>query len=99
MDADWADYFHPDDKEATKKSLYDSIESSDTYWENTHRFIKADGSIVRVFNSASLIRNKFGKACRIIGIMHDIGGKTEKKASSFALMDDKKLMLIERLKI
>ncbi len=98
MDADWANYFHPDDKEATKKSLYDSIASADTYWENTHRFIKADGSIARVFNSASILRNKAGKACRIIGIMHDISGKTEKKTASFALMKDKKRMLVEKIK-
>ena len=98
MDADWANYFHPDDKEATKKSLYDSIASSDTYWENTHRFIKSDGSIARVLNSASIIRNSGGKACRIIGIMHDISGETEKKDASFALMDDKKPMLIEKIK-
>jgi PAS domain S-box-containing protein len=98
MDADWANYFHPDDKEAAKKSLYDSIASPDTYWENTHRFIKADGSIARVFNRASITRNKAGKACRIIGIMHDISGKTEKKTASFALMKDKKRMLVEKIK-
>lgn len=98
MDADWASYFHPDDKEAIKKSLYDSIASSDTYWENTHRFIKADGSIARVFNRASIIRNNDGKACRIIGVMNDISGKTEKKAASFALMDNKKPVLIEKIK-
>lgn len=98
MDADWASYFHPDDKEAIKKGLSDSIASSDTYWENTYRFIKADGSIARVFNRASIIRNNDGKACRIIGVMHDISRKIEKKKTSFELMDDKKLMLIEKIK-
>ena len=98
MDADWATYFHPDDKEAIKKTLYDSIASSDTYWENTHRFIKADGSVARVFNSASIIRNSDGKACRIIGIMRDISRKTEKKVASFEVINDKKSMLIEKIK-
>jgi PAS domain S-box-containing protein len=98
MDADWATYFHPDDKEAIKKGLYDSIASPDTYWENTHRFIKADGSIARVFNSASIIRNKDGQACRLIGVMHDISRKTDKQAASFGLLDDKKPLLVEKIK-
>jgi PAS domain S-box-containing protein len=98
MDADWATYFHPDDKEAIKKGLYDSIASPDTYWENTHRFIKADGSIARVFNSASIIRNKDGQACRLIVVMHDISRKTEKQAASFGLLDDKKPQLVEKIK-
>jgi PAS domain S-box-containing protein len=98
MDADWATYFHPDDKEAIIKALYGSIASSDTYWENTHRFIKSDGSIARVFNSASIIRNKEGQACRLIGVMHDISRKTEKQAASFGLLDDKKPQLVEKIK-
>jgi PAS domain S-box-containing protein len=98
MDADWATYFHPDDKEAIIKALYGSIASSDTYWENTHRFIKADGSVARVFNSASIIRNKDGQACRLIGVMHDISRKTEKQAASFGLLDDKKPQLVEKIK-
>ncbi len=98
MDADWANYFHPDDQEAIKKDLYKSIASSDTYWENTYRFIRADGSVSRVYNRASIIRNNEGKACRIIGVMHDITRKIEKKVASSGLTDDKKQMLIEKIK-
>jgi PAS domain S-box-containing protein len=98
MDADWASNFHPDDKELIIKGLYDSIASSDTYWENTYRFIKADGSIARVFNRASIIRNNDGKACRIIGVMHDISRTIPKKADFFELIIDKKPMLIEKIK-
>lgn len=98
MDADWANYFHPDDKETIIKSLYDAIASRGTYWENSYRFIKADGSIARVFNRASIIRNIDGKASRIIGVMHDISRIAEKKVASFESMNDKKPLLIKKIK-
>jgi len=96
MDADWAEHFHPDDKEAVIKGLNDAI-ASGSRWENTGRFIKADGSIARVFNRATIIRNNEGKACRIIGVMHDISWQTEKKVAPNPA-DDKKPMLIEKIK-
>jgi PAS domain S-box-containing protein len=97
MVADWAAYFHPDDKEAIIKGINDTIASPAVYWENTSRFIKSDGSITRVFNRATIIRNNDGKACRIIGLMHDISWQMEKKAASEPT-DEKKPLLIEKIK-
>jgi PAS domain S-box-containing protein len=97
MAADWVNYFHPDDKEAITKGINDAIASPVMYWENTCRFIKADGSIAKVFNRATIIRNKDGKASRIIGVMHDISWQMEKKAAAEATYD-KKPVLIEKIK-
>ncbi|KAA9041004.1 PAS domain-containing protein [Ginsengibacter hankyongi] len=98
MDADWANYFHRDDKEAIIKSLYDAIASPVTYWESTYRFIKADGSVSRVFSRASIIRNNEGKACRIIGVMHNVSRQPEKKVTFPEPMEDRKPMLIGKIK-
>lgn len=97
MAADWADYFHPDDKEAIIKGINEAIASQVTYWENFGRFINVDGSITRVFNRATIIRNNDGKATRIIGVMHDINWQMDKKAA-YEPTYDKKAILIEKIK-
>ena len=74
---DWKDHLHPDDKEAVEKGLQDAIESSATHWEQAFRFIRGNGSIAKVFDRASIIRDADGKAYRMIGAMHDISRQKE----------------------
>jgi PAS domain S-box-containing protein len=70
--ANWGDHIHPDDKEVVERGLQDTIISSATHWEHTYRFIRADGSIARVFGRASIIRQADGKASHMIGAIHDL---------------------------
>lgn len=70
--ADWRNNLHPDDKETVEKGLFDAIASSATSWEHTYRFVRADGSIAKIFDRASIIRHPDGKAYRMIGAIHDI---------------------------
>jgi PAS domain S-box-containing protein len=67
----WSNHLHPEDKLKVEKSLQTAITTDLAYWEENYRFIKADGSIAKVFNRASIIRNSSGKACRIVGVMQD----------------------------
>ena len=67
----WKDHLHPEDKEAVEKSLHDAIVSAASHWQHAYRFIRVDGSIAEVFNSASIIRQPGGKATRMIGVMQD----------------------------
>ena len=46
--------------------------SSASQWERAYRFVKADGSIAKVLNRATIIRHANGKAHHIIGAMQDI---------------------------
>lgn len=87
---DWSD-LHPDDKETVEKGLYAAIASSDVHWEHSYRFIRADGSIAKGFNRASIFRHSDGKAYRMIGAMQDI---TERKKTE----REKELMIKELLK-
>lgn len=73
----WGKYLHPDDQEAVEKGLKDAIASSASHWEETCRFIRADGSVARVFGRASIIRDRNGKACRMIGVIHDLSQQDE----------------------
>jgi len=68
----WSDYLHPEDKEAVINGLRETIESTKNHWEQSYRFICADGSIAQVLNKASIIRDAEGKAYRMIGAMQDV---------------------------
>ena len=75
--SDKVNYIHTDDKEAYEKGLHDAIASTATHWEQTYRFMRSDGSVTKVFDRASIIRDPDGKACRMIGAMQDISRKKE----------------------
>lgn len=70
--ADWFTHIHPDDKEGVEKRLQAALASPATYWEHGYRFTRADGSIAKVFNRGSILRQEDGKAYRMIGAMQDI---------------------------
>ncbi|MBC7872430.1 MAG: PAS domain-containing protein [Ferruginibacter sp.] len=74
---DWAKHLHPDDKETVQKGIQDALASTSTRWEDTYRFVRADGSVANVFGRASIIRNADGKAYRMIGAMHDLSRQKE----------------------
>jgi PAS domain S-box-containing protein len=72
----WAKYLHPDDKETVEEELEAALASSASHWEFAFRFVRADGSVAKVFNRASIIRDVGGKAYRMIGAMQDISKLT-----------------------
>ena len=69
---DWRHHLHADDKEAVEKSLQSVIDSTETQWQQAHRFTKFDGSSAKVFNRASIFRRPDKKAYRMIGVIHNI---------------------------
>ena len=75
--ADKGNHLHPDDKTNWEKGLHVAISSSVTHWEHAYRFIRADGTIARVFDRASIIRHPGGKAYRMIGTMQDVSRQKE----------------------
>jgi PAS domain S-box-containing protein len=77
MITNWANYMHPDDKKEIEKELSDSIKSTAMQWEHAYRVIRADGSIAKVYARASIIRDKAGKAYRMIGAMQDLSRQKE----------------------
>ena len=75
--ADWGNYLHPEDKEAVEQGLSDAIASSAANWEYAYRFIRADGSIAKIFDKASIMRDADGKAYRMVGVMQDLSRQKE----------------------
>ena len=96
--ADWGNHLHPDDKEVVKKGFQEAIESGASLWQHTYRFTRADGSIANIFDRASIFRHTDGKAYRVIGVMQDISLQKEKRVALLDFTNDKKGMLIEKIK-
>ncbi len=96
--SDWGNHLHPDDKDIVKKELQEAIASSTPHWQKAYRFIKADGSIAKVFDRATIFRDIHGKAYRMIGVMRDIGWDKEQKKAGPDLAGDKKNLLIKKIK-
>jgi PAS domain S-box-containing protein len=72
----WENHVHPEDKEKIENEIKRAAEGNATNWLNEYRFRKADGTYAYVLDRSIIIRNKEGKAFRMIGAIQDI---TEKK--------------------
>ena len=68
----WFSHIHPDDQEAVAGNYKKMLASGDIEWRCAYRFLKADMSVANVLNYAIILRNKKGKAYRMIGSVHDI---------------------------
>jgi PAS domain S-box-containing protein len=70
--ANWMNFIHPDDLEKRKDSLIETLKNvSKNKWEFLYRFKKADESYVFVREIGYIIRNKEGRAKKMIGVMRD----------------------------
>jgi PAS domain S-box-containing protein len=74
---DWTNFLYPVDKKVVEKSIKTALSSAVMHWEDAFRLIRADGSVANVFGRAAIIRDDSGKACRMIGVIHDMSRETE----------------------
>jgi PAS domain S-box-containing protein len=73
VDSFWKAHVHPDDwKRISEKrdSLFE--DPSQDYWEDEYRFLKPDGSYAIIYDRGYIIRDKNGKAIKMIGASRDI---------------------------
>jgi PAS domain S-box-containing protein len=69
---DWSKHIHPDDRDRVEKSMMDALASPSSRWNDAYRMIKAGGAVLDVLGRASIMRDQQGKACRMIGVVHDL---------------------------
>lgn len=70
---DWEVFVHPNDLERLRESMNAYIQRGDVNkWEEEFRFRKKDGDYIHVFNRAFILKNKEGKAVRMVGSMQDV---------------------------
>ncbi len=80
------DNIHPDDAQVAEDSLQAAINSTDNRWMSEFRYKCAEGTYKTVIDQAYIIRDKTGKAVRIIGSMQDV---TEERRLQKEVMDAK----------
>jgi len=79
----WAEHIHPQDKEKIKAQIEYYIDSAgETDFDLEYRFKKEDGVYVYINDKGYIIRNKEGKAIRMIGAAADI---SERKKTALAI--------------
>lgn len=71
----WTKNIHPDDLEKLEENLYKSINSDEVKFTFEYRFRKANGDYAFVIDKCFIIRDKEGKAIRIVGAINDISKK------------------------
>ncbi|NCI51867.1 PAS domain S-box protein [Sediminibacterium roseum] len=77
----WNARIHPEDLPRFLKKQADTIrDPSKLYWEDEYRFRKKDGTYAYVFDKGYIIRDKNGKAVRLIGATRDISERKESEA-------------------
>ncbi|MDQ6609500.1 MAG: PAS domain-containing protein, partial [Bacteroidota bacterium] len=78
----WHLYIHPEDKEQTIESYYETLKQPQaSIWQAEYRFLKANNTYATVCDRAYIIRDESGKAIKVIGATQDISAqkKTEEE--------------------
>jgi len=73
----WTDHIHPEDKARATESLKKAINRNDQFWQEQYRFKMADGSTAHIIDRGIIIRDKNGKAVRMVGTLNKITERVE----------------------
>jgi two-component system, cell cycle sensor histidine kinase and response regulator CckA len=73
----WVERIHPEDLQRVSDGFFAAVNNPEAdYWYGEYRFRKADGVYAQVMDRGYILRDKQGKALRMIGALLDI---TERK--------------------
>lgn len=73
VDPFWATHVHPDDWKRISDDRAELYKNPDAnFWEDEYRLIKPDGTYAIIYDRGYIIRDKNGKAIRIIGASRDV---------------------------
>lgn len=98
----WENCMHPVDRDRVLKRLNKIIdEGTSSLWEDEYRFQKANGDYAFVHDRGHIIYDDDNKAIRMVGATQDISARKLAEArlkSGLELMDDKKNVLVQKIK-
>lgn len=81
----WLERVHPDDRRRVHEGFFAVVDNPDSFrWEDEYQFLKADGSYAQVLDRGYVLRDRQGKAVRMIGAMLNI---SERKKMEEALRE------------
>lgn len=77
----WIEQIHPEDRGRIDQSIHAAIDGSDADWSGEYRFRRLNGSYAPVLDRGHIIRDRYGKAQRMIGAMLDLTHVQEAEAA------------------
>ncbi|HPQ76082.1 MAG TPA: PAS domain S-box protein [Methanoregulaceae archaeon] len=73
----WYDRIHPDDRDRVIGSIHAAIDEGENVWSEEYRFCRADGSYAQVLDRGYVIRNREGRAIRMVGALLDLSERIQ----------------------
>ncbi|WP_198673009.1 PAS domain-containing protein [Algoriphagus litoralis] len=69
----WKDNIHPDDQDRIINLYLETLaDPQKTFFEAEYRFVKKDGEVKYLLDKGTILRDKSGKATRVVGAIQDI---------------------------
>ena len=91
----WEDRIHPDDRSRIVRALAEAIDTAETHWTGTYRFLRNDGSYAEMLDRGFLIRDESGRIVRAVGAMADLTERKRAEADLQRMQDE--LIHVSRL--
>lgn len=92
--AAWSRHVHPEDRESVLKTIFDTVRSDKNFMNLSYRFLRADGTVAQIEEHSFVMRNKDGKAVRMVGGMADV---TERNQMAEQLSHAQRLQTVGEL--
>src|SRR5690606_1224406 len=87
----WQDNFHAEDLPAISQSIQTALQNPDIpRWEMEYRIVRHTGEICYVVDKGIIVRNKHGKAVRMVGAMTDVSERKNYEAELIKLNESLK---------
>jgi PAS domain S-box-containing protein len=71
----WEEHLHPEDRERVVRGLQAVVDGGGAHWTDEYRFLRGDGSYVFVNDRGYVVRDRLGRAVRMVGAIQDITGR------------------------
>ncbi|RYG30275.1 MAG: diguanylate cyclase, partial [Burkholderiales bacterium] len=86
--AEWNNLLHPSDRDRVLQGIKSALSRGEAQFSTNYRFRRADGSYAPIFDRSFVIRDKSGRAVRMVGAMQDL---SERQQASTALNESEML--------
>jgi PAS domain S-box-containing protein len=83
----WLEITHPEDRRKGMKELAPVLRGKTDWWSIEKRFVRKDGSIIRVNVNGAALRDDAGRVVRVVAMIEDV---TARKQTERKLLDSHK---------
>ncbi|HUI05907.1 MAG TPA: ATP-binding protein [Verrucomicrobiae bacterium] len=80
----WERNLHPEDRQRVVTGVQDVLDGSEDFWSAEYRLRRADGSYADIFDRGYVLRDRQGRAERMIGALQDISERKRELESARA---------------